>query len=218
MRYDTSNLSVSVDTELAIRKRIATGQISAGEWLREETLAGTLGVSRTPVREACSRLSRDGLLEWVPNRGYRAPPLLASELDAVYPVLMALEALAVASLPGKNSSLAAELRGADFDLTTAGTDAAQLFAIDRAWHRRVVQDTGNPVLLELHDRLTARLERYLLAYWGKRGDVDESVSEHVRIADAIGLGDTELAAALLRLHRRHGLDRIQKLIWTDPAG
>ena len=60
---------------------IVTGRIQPGEWLREETLAERFGFSRTPVREACSRLARDGLIERVPRRGYRAFALDVRELE-----------------------------------------------------------------------------------------------------------------------------------------
>src|SRR5690606_6928498 len=63
-----------------VRRRILSGEIKPGEKLREEKLAGELGISRPPLREALRLLESEGLLEALPRRGVTVAPL--SEKDA----------------------------------------------------------------------------------------------------------------------------------------
>lgn len=202
--------STSVRAEDWIRQRIITGVIPPNKWLRESRLAQELRVSRTPIREACNRLARDGLLEWTPQRGFRSPSLEPAELDSAYPVLVALEVLAVESTAESLETVVADLRAPTFELATAGTREAARYQVDRAWHRRLVAASENPVLAEHHDRLLGRISRYIHAYWGYRTDVDRSDSEHAQIVDALERQDLQLASALIRSHRRYGLERIRR--------
>lgn len=202
----------SLETERAIRDRIVTGVIPADTWLRESTIAGELGVSRTPVREACNRLARDGLLEWEPKRGFRSLPLDATELHAAYPVLIALEVLAIESIHGTTEDLAADLTAPEMRLTAASNQVSSLYQIDRAWHRRLVGAAGNPILSAFHDQLLERVARYIHAYWYRPSDIGRSDREHEQICEALERSDFQLAAALIRSHRRSGLERIDRLM------
>lgn len=204
--------NISVDTEAAIRQQIVQGEIPPGSWLRETALAERLDVSRTPVREACTRLARDGLLEWIPNRGFMLRPLDPAELDSSYPVLVALEALAIDLLPDNVDDLVAELRNPALRLSPNSGDAVALYGADRLWHHTIVAATGNPVLTEFHDRLSERMARHIFAYWDRHKDVAESDDEHAQVVDALDRGDTELASAFLATHRRRGLRRIRELL------
>ena len=75
----------------SLRDRIVHGDLAAGSRLGEAELAGELGVSRTPVREALSRLAAEGLVEIVPNRGARVATWTAAELEGVFDLRSTLE-------------------------------------------------------------------------------------------------------------------------------
>ncbi|MGZ8406482.1 MAG: GntR family transcriptional regulator, partial [Caulobacteraceae bacterium] len=68
----------------AVRERILSGDLAAGKPVRQDTLAGELGVSKIPVREALNRLERDGLLLSNPRRGYEVRPLTSEEAEEVF--------------------------------------------------------------------------------------------------------------------------------------
>src|SRR5438552_12261037 len=74
--------------------RIHRGEITPGVRVRDTALAAQLGVSRTPVREALLRLTRDGVLEADMGRGFRLCPLARNEIREIGAILGALEALA----------------------------------------------------------------------------------------------------------------------------
>ena len=73
------------------------GDLLPGNRLQDVLLAAELGVSRTPVREALLRLERDGLVESDPNRGFFVAPLSRKEVAEIYPMVWALECLALDS-------------------------------------------------------------------------------------------------------------------------
>src|SRR6478735_6294634 len=75
----------------AIRARIMAGEVAPGQWLRESTVAGSLGLSRTPVREALRMLATEGVVEMVPNRGARVVSWTSADIDDVYRLPALLE-------------------------------------------------------------------------------------------------------------------------------
>ncbi len=79
----------------AIRDAILAGRISAGARSAELDLARQLSVSRTPIREALSRLAAEGLVELSPNRGARVANWTSEELWEIFEVRLRVEPYAV---------------------------------------------------------------------------------------------------------------------------
>ncbi|MDO9396933.1 MAG: GntR family transcriptional regulator, partial [Herbiconiux sp.] len=77
-----------------LRGRILTGEFAGGDRLGEVELAGELGMSRTPVRQALLRLAAEGLVEVAPNRGARVLVRSDQELHHVFELRARLEGLA----------------------------------------------------------------------------------------------------------------------------
>ena len=209
-RTGTEAPSIRIESEL--RRMIVTGSIEAGAWLREETLAQTFGASRTPVREACSRLANEGLLERMPRRGFRSLPLDPVELQEVYPVLVSLEMLAIRTRREPIDELVDSMTTLNSDAAAMPNDAGVFYEIDSRWHFRLVGASQNSVLMEMHRRLCARLSRFIHVYWGDPPDVSRSMNEHQLIISAVARDDKELACALIRSHRQQGYERIQSLM------
>ncbi len=78
---------------------LATGRLKPGDRLEETRLSRTLGVSRTPLREALAGMAEDGLVESVPNRGFRVPSLSLAVVQDLYPMIGSLEGLALRLFP-----------------------------------------------------------------------------------------------------------------------
>ncbi|MER7438453.1 GntR family transcriptional regulator, partial [Pseudonocardia alni] len=105
---DTTPRRASERAQAALREEILTGALAAGAHLGEVELADRLGVSRTPVREALSRLAAEGLVELHPHRGARVATFSEADLDDIFGVRTALE-------PRATALAAARATAADLD-------------------------------------------------------------------------------------------------------
>src|SRR5262249_25692296 len=146
----------------AVRYRILDGQLPAGERINEVHLAATLGVSRTPLREALIRLVAEGALASKPRCGFSVCPLTVEELDQIYPIpaLLDPEALRLAGLPGPKQLARLEAWNQQLRETV---DAEAVISRDDSWHLRLLADCPNRVLLGLIEQFMHRTRRYELA-------------------------------------------------------
>lgn len=80
-----------------VRKWITEGKLRPGIRIQEPKMAAQLGVSRTPLREALFQLERDGLVRSDPGKGFRVVPISVAMIREAYPILGALERLALHS-------------------------------------------------------------------------------------------------------------------------
>ena len=89
----TENLSGQVYSQ--IKTLILCNEILPGQKLHHQELSERLGVSRTPVREALTRLVQEGYVSFLPNRGFTCKEIRLQEADELYQLREALEAFAV---------------------------------------------------------------------------------------------------------------------------
>ncbi len=203
---DTRPLSVRVYERL--RDAIVSGSLAADTALVQEQLAATLGVSRTPVRDALSRLAHDDLVTWLPGSGYLVNALQSSDVAEVYQVRQALETLALRLACGRHDQAQlARLTAAIEDMDAADpADAAAQFELNRKFHISLIEPCGNDLLLRMLDGLWDHPvnRRITRSYVRDGGNVPLMVSEHRAILDAARLADAELLIRLATRHMYHG--------------
>jgi DNA-binding GntR family transcriptional regulator len=183
----------------AVRARIMAGALAPGTFLREKDLE-TMGVSRTPIREALGRLASEGFLERLPHRGFRVPEESVANLLELYPIVASLELLAgrlafdrftaedVAHLRDINGRLAeARDRG----------DVRAMLDLNTAFHRLITERGGNRRLALLLDDLRSQLTRLEHWYYSGRDRTQRSIQEHEEIVAAVERGDRARALELL---------------------
>lgn len=190
----------------ALRELILHGHFAAGARLGEVELAERLGVSRTPVREALTRLAAEGLVELVPNRGARVASWSVAELEGVFDLRSALEprltgyavprasADDVAALDElANRMLAVGLPGPDQDL-----DA--LVPLNRQFHGRLVEIADQPALATaLAGVIHAPIQlRNFHAY--DEASLRRSLAHHAELVAAMRAGDPTWAQAVMTAH------------------
>ena len=78
-----------------LRAEIVRGELKPGDTIRQERLAKTYEISRTPLREALRMLERDGLVQAEPNRSFRVAGFSMSEMEEIYVTRLPVEALAM---------------------------------------------------------------------------------------------------------------------------
>ena len=136
----------------AIRESILVGRIPAGARIAEADLARQLSVSRTPVREALSRLAAEGLVELSPNRGARAASWTSQELREIFDLRLRLEPYAVRrAVPRRTAALLAQLSDlAQVMLATGrpgpGQDLTAIVELNRQFHGVLLEAAHNASL------------------------------------------------------------------------
>jgi len=180
-----------------IRELVITGELAAGEQLRQRDLAQRFGVSQTPVREAMRRLESEGLLVCDTHRGFTVAAPELGPVEENFQIRAALESLG-ASLAARKIDAAglARLRGLNDQMRALPDDDPSYAELNREFHFTVYSCAGSPLLLSLMRLLWASL----------RGGPKvsrthaESARQHSEILRALRGGDEADAARLTREH------------------
>jgi DNA-binding GntR family transcriptional regulator len=183
----------------AILERIHT----EGALLSEAEIAATVGVSRTPVREALLRLESEGLVALYPKRGVLVRPVSAEEIEDVIDARRLVEVHAAQRAWARREQLVAELDPLLAAMRAARDDAdvPGLMAADRAFHEAVVAGGGNAILAELYQRLRDRQMRIgITAMRLEPERMDHAVADHAELVDALRGGDPARWAELVERH------------------
>ena len=197
---------------LQILQWIQLGSIPAGSRVRDTTIAADLGVSRTPVREALLRLSREGLLVAAAGRGFRLSPLDPAELREIGSILASLEPLALDQSPEPAPQRGDRLVDIVRRLEQTRGDIAGCIELDDEFHRVLLEDCPNRRLLGLVGTLRGSLRRYLHHYLERGGRVSLSSLQHSRITEALRKGDRPAARQLLERKWRRGIEEIESAL------
>lgn len=195
-------------TVAQLRNLIVTGALAPGAKLNERELCLQLGVSRTPVREAIKTLIQDGLLRSMPNHSAVVSELDVGEIEALIDVVSTIEGLAGELAAARVSDEAiAEIGLLHYRMLLHHTrdELPGYFEVNKAFHRRIVELSGNPVLLWVWELLALRVDRarYSSNLWPKRWTM--AIQEHQQILEALTARDGTLAGRRLREHVRNGL-------------
>jgi DNA-binding GntR family transcriptional regulator len=209
MSYTIARSPLGDQVYLQILQRIEREELPAGARLRDTSLAGELGVSRTPVREALVRLAREGILSAEPGRGFRLTPPSPTELREIGSILATLEPLALDQSPEPSAEQLDRLSQVVRSLEQTRGDIAACVELDDRFHRVLLASCPNRRLIRLVDTLRGGLRRYLHHYLQRGGRVSLSTLQHTRIADAIRKGDRAGARQLLERKWQRGIEEIE---------
>ncbi|MGY4856519.1 GntR family transcriptional regulator [Cryobacterium sp. AP23] len=205
-----SGLSAVERAYTHVADAIISGDLAASALITEGDVAATLGLSRTPVREAFLSLESAGLLRLFPKKGAVVTAIDDTETAELLQVRALLETKAVQVLGERAErvdSVDAELRAliqAQADAAAAG-DLLAYARADHRFHSRIVDETGNRVIDDIYARLGPRLERLVHRVAARDPDnITRLIDEHRQLADHLRAGDTAAYAAALRLHLESG--------------
>ncbi len=206
-----SNLNDRVYDEL--RTRILTRREPAGAKLSLHVLAAELGVSRSPVHHALTRLVSEGLLTVKPRRGYYVTPVTARALAEGYDVRLALELLAAERALGVVSIEQLERFGELLDATDAAISHQEWDAANAAFHEHQIDIASNALLSRFYRELSVNLMMQVIRGGHVEGHAN-LVTEHRRIVEAFAAGDLPGAERAIREHietgRKIALDAIER--------
>jgi DNA-binding GntR family transcriptional regulator len=194
-----------------MRTMIVTGVLAPGQRIKERELCEALQVSRTPVREAIKTLLQEGLLRSLPNRSAVVTELDPEEVRDLVTVVATIEGLAgeLACRAATDAQIA-EIAALHHQMTVhqIRNQMAEYFAVNKHFHRHIVQAADNAVLLWIWDMLALRVDRARFSsnLWPQRWP--QAIREHQEIVEALIARDADLAARLMRQHVTNGLSLV----------
>lgn len=193
-----------------LREALLEGRLAPDEKLHEESLAAMLQVSRTPVRSALHGLAAEGLLDYVPNRGYTVRSVDVAALSAMFDLRGVLEGLAarLAAQGGMNASLQTAYEHA-LDEGDRVLSKGSLLVADRGVfsdvnariHAAILEAADNRMLhdmIRMCHNIPASSDRNVL--WDDYAWLRRSHDDHHRMFEAILLRDAPRAERLMREH------------------
>ena len=176
-------------------------ELAPGDVVREAELQATLGIGRTPIREALQRLARDHFVTVIPRRGMLVSAIDVGELSMLYETRAVMEPY-VARLATTRGVAADWSEMADVLALTqrSGTPADELIELDRRCHEIIWRAAGNRFLTDTLDTLYAQSDRLWHMYLADVTDMGHAVDEHTAIHDALVTGNADAAARLVADH------------------
>jgi len=196
-----------------LREAILSGAFAPGEWLRQESLAAAIGVSRIPVRTALLQLESEGLVNFHPHRGARVRTLSAAQINEIYRLRTLLESYALRlsmtkMTPARLHSLRELARQLDEQ-----PEGGQFLDVRVKFYRELYDSENNPLLVEMIEELRSHVGRYLLSF---RFD-GQHRNRHLELVNHVESGDLTGAEAWLYSHLESVRAGIQELA-TDETG
>jgi DNA-binding GntR family transcriptional regulator len=189
-----------------LRDLILGAELAPGSRLGEVELAERLGVSRTPVREALTRLAAEGLVEIAANRGARVATWTVAELEGVFDLRASLEprltAFAVPNAGTDDVDALDDLANRMIEVGSPGPrqDLDALVPLNRAFHDRLIALAAHPTLATalaaaIHPPI---VRRNFHAY--DEASLRRSLGHHLEIVAAVRAGDPAWAQAVMTAH------------------
>ncbi|SDC13095.1 GntR family transcriptional regulator [Paraburkholderia lycopersici] len=201
-----ATLSLRDQAYAMLRQAIADADIyQSREEIRldERVLSESLGVSRTPVREAMTLLEQEGFLRMVPRRGIYIVRKSKREIVEMIQMWAALESMAarLATIHATDEEIA-RLRHMfdDFRDSTPAEHIAEYSDANIAFHQAIVELSRSQVILDTIKNIFVHVRAIRRMTISQSDRASRSIVDHLRIIEALEKRDTELAEKLVRQH------------------
>ena len=198
-----------------LRALVIEGELAPGGRVPERALCERFQVSRTPLREALKVLASEGLLELLPNRGAMVSRLTIADVEEVFPVMGALEALAgELACANITEEELAEVQALHYQMVLHYTrgELPAYFRLNQAIHEKILAAARNRVLSSHYRSLSGRIRRarYLAnmskARWAK------AVEEHAAILAALAARDGAGLSEILKAHLHNKCETVKEAL------
>ncbi len=199
-----------------LRLGIVTLRFLPGAMLSESNLAKYLGTSRTPVREALIRLSQEGMVKILAQRGSRVAAISTESVRTARFVRFALEN-AVAKDLCENETMSPasyhELQALIFKQREAveKQQLEEFMKLDDEFHRKIAEAANRNAVWSLIEREKAQMDRVSFLSLHETADLNDLVQQHEEILAALYTKDLEKASVLLDKHFNAVLKAVENL-------
>ena len=187
-----------------LREMILSGELHAGQALRQEEIARRLGISRLPIREALNRLATEGLVELKPRRGFYVTSLNIDEIEDIFEMRAMLEAraghLATERMTAADAD-AVDRCVAELDAVVATSTNFDHYAqLNIRFHERLFESCARKHLRRQIAMLRDAVSPLIRILASETGELQRAQREHRLLAKHFREGHAELVAELSREH------------------
>jgi DNA-binding GntR family transcriptional regulator len=194
---------------------IVSYALKPGERINEVEHSKQFGVSRTPLREALNRLGTEGLLDFIPKRGYFCRGLNPKEVFDLYELRKAIETagvrLATHLATDKQIEALTKFISDDAELDSEDRTGEELAKLDEIFHERLLEMSGNGEMLRVLRNVNARIRFVRWTNWDHASRA-KSQADHHAVLSAIRLKREKDAVEVLERHISRRMDQIMSAI------
>lgn len=197
-----------------LKMQILTGKITPGTRMMEVELAESMGVSRTPIREAIKKLEQEGLVIIEPRKGAYASQISVKDMVDILEVRQDMEGLAAhmaayRMTPKQMKEL--ESISIAYNKAVEAGNMADMIKFDTEFHNLIVESCNNTILTMMINQLQELLLRFRYVYYDNISRAEKMPSEHTMIMEAIKDGRSDAARASAEMH----IERIKDMVMND---
>src|SRR5476649_368121 len=186
-----------------LRNFIVEGLLAPGVKLNERTLCETLGISRTPLREALKVLASEGLIEISPNRGASVSKMSEAELRETFELMSGLEAFS-GELAAERMTAAelAEIKALHYAMLACRTqnDLPGYYSRNQAIHDKINEAARNSALRQTYIAVNRRLQALRFRSNFQTPKWDRAIGDHEQMLEALDARDGKRMAEIMRSH------------------
>ncbi len=186
-----------------LRNFIVEGLLAPGVKLNERKLCETLGISRTPLREALKVLAAEGLIDILPNRGASISQMSEAEIRETFELMSGLEAFSgELACERMTSAELAEIKALHYAMLgcRAQNDLAGYYSRNQAIHDRINDAARNSALRQTYISVNRRLQALRFRSNFQTLKCDCAIRDHETMIEALEARDGKRMAAIMRAH------------------
>ncbi len=221
-------LDYSVEKPVTLRERIVdfikdsiiSGRLSPGERVPEADIAESLGISRTPIREAFRQLESEGFITVAPRKGAVVSSITDKDVSEFYAIKSLLEGYAARKACKKfkeKDIKKLETLNEHMKKCADKDDVKGFFKLDNQFHELFLNACGNDKLSTLAHKLVQQFERFRVTALSIPGRLTTSIKQHEDIVAAFKDGNADLVEVLVRANAEKSAEFLVKEILKDKG-
>ncbi len=199
-----------------LREKILSGEIAAGEPLRQSALAQSLNVSRIPLREALVQLEAEGLAKFEAHKGATVAALSVDQVTELFDLraLIETDLLQKAILNMTDATLLkAQAYLDELEIAFKNQDSVSSWSVlNTKFHTCLYEAANRPHTLEVVKRLNTKCDRYIRLQLLNDGGIPKAEQEHQQLLAYCRNKDVDRATALLKEHILNAAETIRELV------
>ncbi|MCE9679634.1 GntR family transcriptional regulator [Shewanella sp. AS1] len=199
-----------------LREKILSGELGAGEALRQSALADSLNVSRIPLREALVQLEAEGLVKFEAHKGASVAPLSAKQVTELFELRALIETdLLSKAIRNMTDAVIAQAESHLSDLENAFEDSQAISTwskLNTQFHTCLYQAANRPHTLEMVKGLNTNCDRYIRLHLLLLGSIPRAAHDHRELLEYCRQRNAEKATALLKTHILDAADSIREMV------